>query len=91
MTRPERIRTVAPPGRLVRAAKLRMLLNVTGPEFRRLKKNGHVPPPLPGTRLYDWEAVKHSLDHLAGLDSKIAATENRLIGRARNGEARRDG
>ena len=32
----ERIHTATPPGRLVRAAKLRMLLNVTGPESATL-------------------------------------------------------
>lgn len=68
--------------RLIRAGKLRAHLGVTGAEFRKIK--AIIPGPLPGTRLYDFEAVKRALDRIGNPEPRLASdTERDLIERAR--------
>lgn len=72
-----------PLGRLWTAAQLRAYLGGDSALISRLKKQGVLPRPLPGTRRYDREAVIRALDQASGIEGKIADAEQRLIGRAR--------
>jgi len=78
-----------PRGRLVPASFVRSYFAVSGAQLRKLRKAGAAPDPLPGTRLYDFEAVKRALDRWNNPVPKSEQDEQELIERARRwGESR---
>ena len=72
-------------GRLVSAAYLRAYLGVDASTLARLRRARVIPGPLPGSRRYDFEAVKRSLDKRGAAveTSNAAAVEEELIARAK--------
>lgn len=69
--------------RLISAAEVRRYLGVDGTTLARMRRAGSAPLPVPGTKKYDFEAVKRALDRLSNPDATIADAEARLIGRAK--------
>lgn len=74
---------VAPKTRLVSAAFVRGYLGVDGPTLARMRQRGSAPDPIPGTRKYDFEAVKRALDQISHPESTIGSVEDELIARAK--------
>ena len=70
-------------GRLISSAALREYLGVPASVFARLRRAGSVPGPVPGTRRYDFEAVKRALDNLNTPEQSRGSDEDELIARAR--------
>jgi hypothetical protein len=72
-----------PKTRLVSTHFVRSYLGVDGATFARMRKAGSAPPPVPGTRKYDFQAVKRALDQISGIQSTMANDEHELIERAK--------
>jgi hypothetical protein len=65
------------------ASQVRAYLGVNGATLSRMRKAGSLPPPVAGTRLYDFEAVKRALDPIGRSEGTIASVEDELIARAK--------
>jgi hypothetical protein len=72
-----------PQPRLVSAARIRAYIGVDGASLKRMRDHGVIPGPVPGTRKYDFLAVKTALDRLSNPDATMAHAEEDLIKRAR--------
>lgn len=69
--------------RLIKARDVRARLGVTGGQLARLRKRGLIPGPVPGTRLYDFDAIKRALDALSGMEATIASEEAQMLEEAK--------
>lgn len=49
----------------------------------RMRRAGSLPEPVPGTRKYDFEAVKRGLDRLGDPKAQSSSDEDELIARAK--------
>jgi hypothetical protein len=71
------------PARLISARQVRAYLGVDGATLSRMRKAGSLPPPIPGTRFYDFEAIKRTLDQIGHPEATITSDEDELIERAK--------
>jgi hypothetical protein len=70
--------------RLIKGTEVLALLGgISRGTLSRYIEAGLVPGPLPGTKMYDREAILHALDRRSGLIDAAADGELRLIERAK--------
>jgi hypothetical protein len=63
---------------LVDSVTAREMLGVSVGQFRRMRKRGLLPQPLPGTRLYPRDAIKKLVDNKPGIQELRQAAGARL-------------
>lgn len=72
--------------RLIRAPEVCLRFGMNRPQLARLRRLGVIPGPLPGTRLYDAEAITRALDALGGPGATIASEEREMLAEAKRWE-----